>query len=134
MTIYDEPAQDDAQLLYTYDLELYPNYFLAVFKEITSNQDGEFKIYTFSELDELRNFVSQPSLTLVGYNNFNFDDTLLKVIIKNTPLSTEYLYDWANKLINDREEDQKAIKSFRYSESNWLSIDLMQILGGCPRI
>jgi hypothetical protein len=60
MTIYDEPAQDDAQLLYTYDLELYPNYFLAVFKKITSNQDGDFKIYTFSELDELKAFVSQP--------------------------------------------------------------------------
>ena len=132
MTIYDEPAQDDAQLLYSYDLELYPNYFLAVFKEITSNQDGDFKNYTFSELDELRAFVSQPNLTLVGYNNFKFDDTLLRIILKNNALSTEYLCEWSNKLINNRDEDQQAIKTLRYKDSNWISIDLIQILGGSP--
>jgi hypothetical protein len=130
MTIYDEPAQDDAQLLYTYDLELYPNYFLAVFKGITPNQDGDFKIYTFSELTELSTFVSQPNLTLVGYNNFNFDDALLKVILKNNPPSIEYLCEWANKLINQSDEDQQAIKALRYVDSSWISIDLMQILGG----
>lgn len=130
MTIYDEPAQDDAQLLYTYDLELYPNYFLAVFKEITSNQDGDFKNYTFSELDELKAFVGQPNLTLVGYNNFKFDDTLLRVILHKNPPSTEYLCELANKLIHDRDEDQQAIKALRYKDSNWISIDLMQILGG----
>jgi hypothetical protein len=67
---------------------------------------------------------SQPNLTLVGYNNFKFDDTLLRVILHKNPPSTEYLCEWANKLIHDRDEDQQAIKELRYMDSNWISIDL----------
>lgn len=129
MSIYNDSAQGYAPL-YVYDLELFPNYFLAVFKAITPGRDGEFIQYTITDLDELKAFVSQPNLTLVGYNNFNFDDALLKIILDNPDCTTEFLCDWANRIIKESEEDKQAILEYRYSVSGWISIDLMQILGG----
>ena len=130
MSIYDESAMGCAPSLYVYDLEIFPNYFLAVFKPIIAGQDGSFKKYTFADLEELRNFVSQPNLTFVGYNNFEFDDALLKIILTKNPSSTEVLWEWVNKLINTHETDKKEIQTLRYSDANWVCIDLMQILGG----
>ena len=133
MTIYNKSAQGGAPLLYAYDLETFPNFFLANFKAITPNQDGTFESYTFSELDGLRAFVRQPNLTLVGYNNFNFDDILLKIILNGTPTSTGYLCECADTLINSNRDEGKPFASIHKSETPWTSVDLMQILSG-PRL
>ena len=66
---------------YIYDIESYPNYFLAVFK--VPDQD-HYDCFTQDELDGLVEFLDQPDLILVGYNNHRFDDVLLKLIIQGS--------------------------------------------------
>jgi ABC-type oligopeptide transport system substrate-binding subunit len=58
---------------YVYDLESYPNCFIAIFKKLKVNCDGEFKIFTLENILELKTFLNQEQLTLIGYNNFKFD-------------------------------------------------------------
>ena len=71
-------------MVYIYDLEVYPNFFLASFKGL----DGvyhEFEISSRkSEITELREFLNQEGLRLVGFNNVNFDYPILhRTILKN---------------------------------------------------
>jgi hypothetical protein len=70
-------------------LEVFPNFFLAVFKEIQQSGDGAFAVFTMDQLDGLKQFVEQDRLTLVGYNNFHFDDPILKQLLKGAVKSTE---------------------------------------------
>lgn len=71
-------------MVYIYDLEVYPNFFLASFKSL----DGKYFEYEIStrksEIEELRTFLYQENLQLVGFNNINFDYPILhKSILKN---------------------------------------------------
>jgi len=76
-----------------YDLEVYPNFFLAGFQLPT----GENYLYEISDIDgvitnhapelqEFMDYVDQSGLTLVGYNSNHYDDPVLsEVLIDPTP-------------------------------------------------
>jgi hypothetical protein len=75
---------------YIYDLETYVNFFLASFKCLITNKYYEFEISDRqNDIIELRKFLHQDNLMLIGFNNLNFDYPVLH----NSILSNDK--DWA---------------------------------------
>jgi hypothetical protein len=77
--------------IYIYDLEIYPNYFLAIFK----NKDTK-EIFFFED-EAIIDFLTEENI-LVGFNNVSFDDRILK-FIKHTG-SIKDVYKLCDMLIN----------------------------------
>ena len=45
---------------YIYDIETYPNFFLAAFKRVDMGNSDEIINFTFEQIDELRAFIKAP--------------------------------------------------------------------------
>ena len=116
---------------YVYDLESYPNCFIAIFKKLKVNCDGEFKIFTLENIPELKTFLNQEQLTLIGYNNFKFDDPIIRKITQGKLKTTEEINEDVNHHINLKKGngDKSPLITFTYNQKDWISIDLMQIIG-----
>ncbi len=78
--------------MYIYDLETYPNFFLASFKDLSTNKYIEYEISDrMNEIEELRMFLEQDKLQLIGFNNVNFDYPVLhNTILKNNKNWSSY--------------------------------------------
>ena len=89
---------------YIYDLETYPNFFLAVFKEV--NQDN-WLIFEISDrknqTEELRKF-ALSNINLIGFNNLNFDYPVLhKTILSNNNRWNSFeIYNIVEEIINSK--------------------------------
>src|ERR1035437_6500907 len=99
--------------LYVYDIEAYPNYILWVFKEILPSKDGQFSSFTWDQREELKSFVGEHVQTLVGYNNFNYDDPILKSTIDGTNKSLNDAYAISEANFSETEEDKTWLFSLR---------------------
>ncbi|HEX8586106.1 MAG TPA: hypothetical protein VF680_17070 [Allosphingosinicella sp.] len=89
--------------IYVYDLETYPNLFLAVFKSLKTKE------YTIFEISHRRNqnvlirqFLRDNVKGLIGFNNTNFDYPVLHNTLLKTqrPLPPEEIYEEVQKVIN----------------------------------
>lgn len=116
--------------VWVYDCETYPDFFLAIFTN--GRQAVEFDA---GQLDALRLFVTDPNKVLVGFNNFRFDDVLLKSILRDQEADAQSLCGLAEDIINYRQlatDDPKrqAIKELTYKTPTcWhRSVDLAQHL------
>ena len=131
-----DPANESG--IWIYDIETYPNHFLAVFKRLQEDKQGDVKIYNDNELDELREFVSKDGLTLVGYNNFKFDDVIIKSILDGKVNNASEIHHLADHIINGDESNDSNLraltyngrKHWNYRTSPWHCVDLFQVLGG----
>lgn len=79
---------------YCYDLETYPNYFLAVMQDIDTKSFLSFN-QTPKEMNELCEFLEDRDNTFISWNGAHFDDPLLRYILANKKTRTVP----ANKLI-----------------------------------
>lgn len=90
-------------MVYIYDLEVYPNFFLASFKSL----DGKYYEYEISdrknEIKDLRTFLYQDNLQLVGFNNVNFDYPVLhkSILSNNNDWSAIQIYNIMIDVINE---------------------------------
>ncbi len=116
--------------LYAYDTEVYPNYILWVFKAIRPSKDGEFFSFTWDQREELKSFVGKHVKTLVGYNNFDYDDPILRSTVDGTNQSLDDAYAISEANFSESKEDETWLFSLRGKRSSWTCIDLMQIRGG----
>lgn len=90
---------------YIYDLETYPNFFLASFKCIIKNKYYEFEISDRkNDINKLREFLNQKDLKLIGFNNINFDYPVLhNTILSNNNNWTSYqIFEEVEKIINEK--------------------------------
>jgi len=86
--------------LYVYDLETYPNFFLATFKNVDNKNFYRFEISDRkSDITSLYDFLNQKDLLLIGFNNVNFDYPVLH----NTIL--KYKRKWTAKAIYNAVEE-----------------------------
>jgi len=115
-----------------YDLEIYPNFFLAVFKEATERGDGPVRKFTWDDREQLGAYVDQQDLTLVGYNNHEFDDSILAGVITGRINSLDALFDATQALIA-RDYEIEWLPQLKKLSRSWITVDLMQILGGPAR-
>lgn len=90
-------------LPYVFDTEVYPNCFVGVFDNIKT---GERKTFSFWEhIDDrqaLVEFLTQPGLILIGYNNINFDGVILQAIVNDPNISHEELLELRDSAIASR--------------------------------
>lgn len=93
-------------MIYIYDLETFPNFFLASFKDIETKQVYHFEISDrIDQREELREFILDKRIKyLVGYNNINFDYPVLhNTILKDNSLWTsERIYKEVSSIINTK--------------------------------
>jgi hypothetical protein len=67
---------------FVYDIEIYPNLFLAIFKSLDGAVVHEFERSDWcDDLAELDAFLDQEALELIGFNNHFYDDIVLKEIL-----------------------------------------------------
>jgi hypothetical protein len=88
---------------YVFDLETYPNMFLASFKCILTNKYYEFEISDRkSDIVELRKFLYQNGLKLIGFNNLNFDYPVLhnSILSDKTDWNANQIYKQVELIIN----------------------------------
>jgi len=110
--------------LVPYDLEVYPNYFLAGFQF----PDGTVYQYRISEtvnqsneLKQCLEYVKSQGFTLCGYNSSRYDDPVLGEVLQNPVLETGY---------------NTSVAIIEHNTPSWnlnqdiKSIDLMQIMRG----
>ena len=91
--------------LWIWDLETYPNFFLATFKNKITGKWFEFEISDrYNDLDKLRIFLLNQCQGLIGFNNINFDYPVIhNSILKNNNIWTSYdIYEEVEKIIANK--------------------------------
>lgn len=106
--------------VWAYDIEVFPNYFLALFF------NGE-KWRTYEDPQVLRNDLHSFNLVLAGFNNLKYDDVILRYCVQNPLVNTSSIYEISTLLINDENKD--LIFKLIYADKPWrMSIDVFQLL------
>lgn len=86
-----------------YDLETYPNFFLAVFKCIVT---GNYRYFEISDRKtdqiNLKKFLNEQVKGLIGFNNLNFDYPVLHntILKSNKLLTAQEIYKEVEVIIN----------------------------------
>lgn len=89
---------------YLYDIEVSPNMTLIVFKNVVTEQVRKFKqTKNKSNFDKFEDFITQPDLTLVGFNNNHYDDRIIKYILDNNcKFTTQDIYNLSQCIIENK--------------------------------
>lgn len=122
---------------YIYDIEIYPNYFLAVFYNINTHQHTSYHLT--GEL--LKDIILNPAVTLIGWNNHYYDDLILKCIANENKNKTDIittpktLYELSKEII-ESDITTPRVKTLRYYRDNRLfrSIDLKGLMDPMPSL
>ena len=95
----------DKKKLYVFDLETYPNFFLAVFKCIVT---GNYRYFEISDRKtdqiNLKKFLNEQVKGLIGFNNLNFDYAVLHntILKSNKLLTAQEIYKEVETIINTK--------------------------------
>ena len=111
---------------YIYDIEIYPNFFYVHFHR----EDGETYEFYGDQLEELKEFINDKTKILVGFNNFAFDDILLKAIFFGKCRSVKDIYMMSGLAIDKDSYKNDTIKELKWkTPTPWAkSVDLMLCL------
>jgi hypothetical protein len=112
-------------MIWVYDLETYKHFFCAIFYNGT-----EWRIFTINQIKQLIDFVQDRDKVLVGFNNFTFDDCILRLICRGS-VTTETIREWNNKIFDEERHERQFsdwYKDILYATTPWaFSIDIMQL-------
>jgi len=113
--------------LWVYDIEVFPNHFLATFY----NGDT-WRVYDETMIVDMVSDLDTKTLVLAGYNNFDYDDIIIKVLCMHPNMTTRNIYDMSKTLITDKSDTVKdRIFKVKYADPTWnYSIDVFQLLNG----
>jgi len=122
------PTPPGGGKLWTVDVEVFQNYFLAVFYNGVT-----WKEYDHTQFAELREALNDKSLVLAGFNNFGYDDLILRIICLTPNVTTMDLYHASKDIIFSQRGELKSQRVFelQWSATQWnYSIDVFQLLNG----
>ena len=107
------------------DIEVFQNFFYAAFY----NGD-EWREYFHKDLAQLAEDLKSKDLVLVGYNNHDYDDIMLKLICVKPDITTTELYHASKDIIFNKDEGvRQRIFELQYADNPWAySIDVFQLL------
>jgi hypothetical protein len=113
------------------DIETYPNYFLICVYDINEDKYHYFNLKDFSEFI----YLIQDS-TVIGYNNTEFDNILIKAIIQFELTTEKDIYKFAMELISDKSVGKKLKyrENFDYCNEKFTfppSLDVMVLNQDC---
>lgn len=146
-----------AKRVWDYDIEQFMNFFLVIFKEIHSKERRLFIIYhdyrddklSINQVEALINFIFTEVKTLIGYNNHDYDDLMIKHILlnkemflKNSSVAeiAQSMKRLSDRIINrQRVEKDGTIKKDQYLQNLKLnkpfhSIDLLALFNTVDRV
>ena len=111
--------------VFVFDLEVYPNYFLAAFRCYYTKRVVYFELYDGCALNIHKLLWVMHNFCLVGFNSMNFDLPLLWLAL--TGMSNEVLYNVTSFIIkgNWRPNDIEKAYNFRMGQIN--HIDLIEV-------
>lgn len=117
---------------YCYDIEIYRNFFCVSFLNIVTKEQIVFQIsQRKNDIELLYNFIKDKGLTLIGFNNFKYDDRMMNYLFKLKANNLSYealcyeLWMFSNSIINNQNKEE-----FSYNNNNLFeSIDVQKILG-----
>lgn len=109
-------------MIFAYDVEVFSNYFCAVF--FNGKQE---KTFTGDDLPALRSFIANKALILVGYNNFGYDDLVLRHIHQDKTANTASIKDLSERIITSQGLPDDLFR-MQYSGTPWkYSVDVWQL-------
>jgi hypothetical protein len=123
------PPKVRNNMTWIYDIETYRNFMSTTFKNYKTGEVKVFVIYgDRNDTQQLINFIDDPNKWLVGYNNYNFDNQILKYMWLNrfdyigeeSIYITEDVYRIAKSIIEDNTNDYTWKLPFKF-------LDLMKI-------
>ena len=127
---------------FTYDCEVYPNAFFLV---LTNTDNGQYHTVHLS-LELLRDYILNPLVTLIGWNNSRYDDVLLKYIahlckgkdlnnLDTLPVTTQQLYLLSKEIIESSEMTPQ-VRFLTYLKDPFLfqSIDIKGLMDPMPSL
>src|SRR5690606_20170060 len=91
---------------YVFDIESYPDAFVAVFKLLSNNSRSAFKEFSITDWGvnqtrELRSFLVDENPALIGYNSIGYDAQLLQLIIDGKVETAYDLFCASKAIIED---------------------------------
>ncbi len=90
-------------MLLTYDMEIYPDALIAVFKDYTTKEFFVLEKSPFNNnIGEFITWFKLGKFILISYNGRKFDDPFLYYIYNNPNKTTQEYKEFANQLINSR--------------------------------
>jgi len=114
---------------FIYDLEVFPNFFSATFKDVDTKEIEVFYIHDdrVTDLHFLKKFI-RSDIYLIGYNNDKYDNLLLNKIL-TSDVTCEDLFNLSKLIISNRESFflNKEIKELYSYKKPYKSLDLMMI-------
>lgn len=126
---------------WSYDIEVYPNLFMVTFFNLDSKDTPktvskglgvnhpDVKVFSYSpelwvdELPQLRSFLSDKEITLVGFNNLFYDTPVLDYVVSVNP-SNEDIFEFSSNLIA-RLNGEGVYSEFQRNNI-WDEVDLMK--------
>lgn len=114
---------------FIYDLEVFPNFFSATFKNVDTKEIEVFYIHDekTTDLEYLIKFI-KSNIYLIGYNNDKYDNLLLNKIL-TSEVTCEDLFNLSKLIISNRDSFflNKQIKELYGYKKPYKSLDLMMI-------
>jgi hypothetical protein len=96
---------------WVYDLETYPNIFTMAIGAVGSEESGVFEISSRrDDSRKMRRFLKRLYVNkdrMIGFNNIGFDYPILHHFMTNKNVTYSDLYDKAQEIIEDMQEDNK---------------------------
>jgi hypothetical protein len=104
-----------------FDLEVFPNFFFALFYDLDSNEYIEFRI---DDLASLKKHL-EKDLTLVGFNSKHYDSVILRCVAEGRIATCAEIYQLSTDIIGN--SLVKPIASYKWKINRWNDVDLMNI-------
>lgn len=107
-----------------YDIELYRNMLMVGFYSLQSQSYRHYCIYHENKIDEREAlFDLVQGRTLIGYNNWNYDDAVLNHLLENNYIGVEELWQWSQGLLSG------GRNPYRYMDDpHFSSYDLSELI------
>ena len=120
----------------TFDLEVFPQFFSAVFFDVDEETYTTFYVLGVDEYDEVYNNMVNfiKGNMIIGYNNKSYDDLILNSILKNEKIDVKEIYKLSVRIISRQSNNKPLWKDeylkwlMRQYNKMYTSIDLMKIL------
>ena len=87
---------------YVHDIEVYKNFFSAIFIDIKRSLKFEYVIFNDGVIDQrekLITFLTNGKKLLIGYNNVGYDGAVLTYIIENPECTNDDIYQFSKYII-----------------------------------
>ena len=107
--------------VWVYDTEVFPNLVLHIFTD-----GARTEVFHHGDWEALRRFVNDPQVVLAGFNSVDYDDPVLRFLLRTPAATVADVVALSGTIIEER-----APSELRWGQAPWaFSIDVLQLLNG----